>query len=65
MEDELSLDVGSPGGAVVQVPMPKDTPRQLEENTPLDACLAQLTSETAPSLHIPDSDGQFLSICAP
>ena len=64
MEDELSLDVGSPGGPVVQVPMPKGSPGQLEESTPLDACLAQLTSETAPSLRIPGSDGESFGFCA-
>ena len=64
MEDELSLDVGPPGGPVVQVPMPKGSPGQLEESTPLDACLAQLTSETAPSLRIPGSDGESLAFCA-
>ena len=64
MEDELSLDVGSPGGPVVQVPMPKGSSGPLEESTPLDACLAQLTSETAPSLRIPGSDGESFRFCA-
>ena len=55
MDDELSLDDGHSGEPVLD--MTKQSDRELTEMTPLDDCLAQLTSETAPSLRIPGSDG--------
>lgn len=58
MDEELSLDVGNP---VLQ--LPKQAAANPVESTPLDDCLAQLTSETAPSLRIPGSDGESLDLC--
>ena len=52
MDDDLLLDVGP----VLQ--MPEQADALPVEDTPLDNCLAQLTSETAPSLRIPGSDGE-------
>ena len=56
MDDDLSLDVApSHTGAALD---PKSAEALLMGSTPLDDCLAQLTSETAPSLRIPGSDGE-------
>ena len=57
MDDELSLDAGPSGGPILH--MPKQAVVDSAEMTPLDDCLAQLTSETAPSLRIPGSDGVY------
>ena len=58
MDNDLSLDVGpSRSGAALE---PKSADAPLMGSTPLDDCLAQLTSETAPSLRIPGSDGEAL-----
>ena len=61
MDDELSLDAGPSGGAGLG--MPKQALGETSEMTPLDDCLAQLTSETAPSLRIPGTDGARLAFC--
>ena len=58
MDDELSLDAGPSG--VSALGMPK---QETAEMTPLDDCLAQLTSETAPSLRIPGTDGASIALC--
>ena len=55
MDDDLSLDPGPSCGSILHVP--KQAVVEPAEMTPLDDCLAQLTSETAPSLRIPGSDG--------
>ena len=58
MDDDLSLDVApSRSDAALE---PKSAEALLMGSTPLDDCLAQLTSETAPSLRIPGSDGEAL-----
>ncbi len=57
MDDELSLDAS--GGPVLG--MPKQALGDTSGMTPLDDCLAQLTSETAPSLRIPGTDGVCLA----
>ena len=55
MDDELSLEPTPSSGPILH--MPKQVMDQPAEMTPLDDCLAQLTSETAPSLRIPGNDG--------
>ena len=56
MDDDLSLDVAPSHSGAVLEHKPAET--LLMGSTPLDDCLAQLTSETAPSLRIPGSDGE-------